>query len=57
MYRWQRVAVAVVGVLAGAGVIANAPTAWSQTGPAGDSGGSFEAVADAVGPTALSRPC
>jgi hypothetical protein len=52
MHRWQRIAVAVVGVgvLAGAGAIANAPTAWSETGPAGDTGGSVAAVPDAAGP-------
>jgi hypothetical protein len=48
MHGWQRVAVAVVGVgvLAGAGGAANAPTGWSEGGPAGHTGGPVAAVPD-----------
>jgi hypothetical protein len=51
MHRWQRVAVAVVGVgvLAGVGGVANAPSGWSDGGPAGRTG-PVAAVPDAVGP-------
>jgi hypothetical protein len=51
MRGWQRVAVAVVGVgvLAGAGGVASAPTGWSEGGPAGHTCGPV-AVSDTVEP-------
>jgi hypothetical protein len=52
MRRLQRVAVELVGIglLVGAGVLANSPTGWSQGRPAGQVGGPGAAVPNLVGP-------
>jgi hypothetical protein len=52
MHGWQRVAVTMVGVgvLAGTGGVANAPTGRAGGGPAGHTGAPVAAVPDAGGP-------
>jgi hypothetical protein len=51
MRRWQRVVVAVagVGVLAGAGVMTNAPMGWSAGGATGTTSGPVADVSAAAG--------